>query len=163
MAKESRTDTLTLVCTLDNTRNVCHNKRVTVTHLDNTEIWLESCEGVVCNLRFCSRNNREQSTLTCIREAHKTYISKHLELEDKCTLIALLTRLCIARSLICSGLEVPVTQTSATTLEQYELLSVLCYLADILQLSFTILSLYYATRNSTEWHRDNDILGIFTA
>ena len=117
MTQESCAETLTLVSALDDSGNVGHHERLMITHLDNTQVGFKCGEGVVCNLGFCCRNDREQRTLTRIGETHQTYIGQHLQLEDESTLIAILTGLCIAGSLISGALEVPVTQTATATLQ----------------------------------------------
>ena len=134
-----------------------------IASLDDTEIRLQSGEGVVRNLGLCSRNRCQKRTLTRIGEAHQTNICQDLQLENKCTLGTILTRLCIARSLICSGLEVPVAQTSATTLQQYELLVLRSNLANYLGVGLaSLLVSKYLLGNRSEGYGDNDILRILT-
>ena len=163
VAQEACADTLALVCALDNSGNIRHNERLMVASLDNAQIRLQSSKCVVCNLGFGCRNNRQQGTLAGIGEAYKTYICQDLQFEDECALSTLLTRLCIAWSLVCGGLEVPVAQTSATTLQQYELLALLGDLADNLGVGLARLLIgEYLLGNRSEGYGDNDILGILT-
>ena len=162
MAQETGSKATALVSALDNTGDVGHNERLMVAHLNDTQIRFECGKGVVGNLRLCGRDNRQERTLTSIGEAHKTYIGQHLKLQDEGTLIAILTGLCIARSLIRSTLEVPVTQTTTTTLEKGELLAVLGNLTDVLDSGRTILLLNHSACNGTQRYGDNNVGSILT-
>ena len=134
-----------------------------VTHLHDTEIWFQCGKCVVCNLRFCSRNNRQKSTLACIRETYQTHICQDLQFENKSTFCALLARLRVAWSLICSGAEVPVTQTSTTTFQKNELLTMFGDLSYNFGASFACLLIgENLLRYRAERYGDNNILCIFT-
>ena len=117
VAQETRTESLALVCTLDDTWYIGHYERLVVTHFDNTQIRLKRRKGIVGNLGLGSRHNRQQCTLTCIGETYKTNIGQHLQLQNKGSFVTILTWLCIARRLIRSTLEVPITKTTTATLQ----------------------------------------------
>jgi hypothetical protein len=58
---------------------------------------------------------------------------------------------------------VPVAQTTTATLEEYQLLAVLCDLTNDLGICLTSLLVgEYLLGYSTQWHRDDDVLGIST-
>ena len=56
MSEESHSDTLSLVGSLDDTRDVCHHERLVVVVAYDTKVRLESGERIVSNLWTSCRN-----------------------------------------------------------------------------------------------------------
>ena len=147
---------------LDDTRDIGHDERLVVPHLDNAQIGFERSEGVVGNLGFGGRHHRQQRTLSGIREPDKAHVGQHLQFEDKGTLVTLFARLGVTRRLIRRALEVPVAQTSTAALEQNQTLAILGHLTDILVRDRTILMLHDTARNRTQRHRNDYIACILS-
>ncbi len=66
MAQEACAQAAALVRPLDDTRNVGHDERLVVTHLDDTQVGFERREGVVGDLGLGSRDDREQRDLPAL-------------------------------------------------------------------------------------------------
>ena len=122
MAEEAHTDALSFVCSLDDSRDVCHYERLVVVIAYDTEVRLKSRERIVCDLRARCRDCRKQCGLAGVRETYKTHVSKKLELKDEPAFFVWFAWLRVTWSLVCCSLEVVVAKTSATTLHKDSLL-----------------------------------------
>ena len=125
MAEEPESESASFAGTLDDTRNIRHAERATVAVRDDTELRGEGGEGIVGYLGFGGRDHTEQGRFAGIRETDETDIREHFELHDDRTFLCGFTGLCIARGLIRSGAEMPVSESSSSTFEQHDLFVVL--------------------------------------
>ena len=129
MAQEAQSQSLTLAGTLDDTRNVGHDKRLLVPVSHDAEARLKCGEGVVGYLGTRTRQRREQSRLAGIGQAHQSNVGQQLQLQNDGHLLHWLAGLGIARSLIGGRAELVVAKTAATALEQHHHLAVVGHVA----------------------------------
>src|SRR2546422_11310224 len=101
MLEESVTQSPALVRTLDDPRNVRHHERSVTGKRHDTEPRLECGKGVVGDLRLGRRDDGEQCALPRVRFSQQPHVGDYLEDEFDGTLLALLARLPLARSLVC--------------------------------------------------------------
>ena len=109
MAKEPQTEAFTFTRALYDTRDIGHTERPTVTVRDNTELRRQRGKRIVCYLRLGGRNDTQECRFARIREAYETHIRQHFELHDDRSFLCRFTGLRIARRLIGSCTEMPVT------------------------------------------------------
>ena len=160
MAQEAGSETAALVGALDDARNVGHDERLVIADLDNAEVRLQRREGVVGDLGLRGRNHRQQRRLARIGKTHQPHVGQHLQFENERTLLAVLTRLGIARRLVRGAFEMPVAQTAPAAFEQHELFAVGRHLPHRFGLGRTVLVLIDAVGDRAQRYGDDDVLGI---
>ena len=132
MSQESESESLALTCTLDDSGDISHHKRLVVAICHNAKRGFESGEWIVGYLGACTRQSREQCRFTCIGESHQTDVSQEFQFENDGHLLHRLSRLGIAWSLIGGRAKLEVAKSSASALQQQHLLSVVGNVANIL-------------------------------
>ena len=153
MTKESQTESFTLRGALDDTRDICHHKRLAVTIADDAQRGFHRGERIVSYLRTRIRQSRYQSRFTSIGEAHQSDIREQLQLEDDGHLLHRLTRLGIARRLVGCRAELEIAESASSAFQQHDLLTVVGDVADVLARLRII-------DHRTAGHVDIDILAI---
>ena len=145
---------------LDDTRNIGHDERLVVTHLDDAQVGFERGESIVGDLGFGSRDHREQGALARIGEPDQPDVGQDLQFEDEGAFVALLARLRIARRLVRGALEMPVSEAAPAAFEQYELFAVGRHLADIFGERGAVLLFDHTPGDRAQRHGDDDVPGV---
>ena len=153
VTEESQTKSLSFARTLDDARDISHDKTLVVAVVHDAQRWFERSKWIVSNLRTSTGYGAEQRALAGIRESHQAHVGEELQLHDDGHLLHRFAWLGIARSLIGRGTELEVAQSATTALEQQYFLPIIGYIAYIL----ARLGIIYhgATR-----HVDIDVLAI---
>ena len=160
VAQEARAQAAALVRPLDDTRNIGHDERLVVTHLDDAQVGFERGESIVGDLGFGSRDHREQGALAHIGEPDQPDVGQDLQFEDEGAFVALLARLRIARRLVRGALEMPVSEAAPAAFEQYKLFAVGRHLADIFGERGAVLLFDHTPGDRAQRHGDDDVPGV---
>ena len=110
-------------------------------------------ERIIGNLRFGSRNNRQERRFAGIGETYQSHVRQHFELQDDIPLLTRFTGLGITRSLVGGSTEMPVAESSLAAFEQDNPLAVFLHFRDILA---GVAVIY----DRSAWHFDNLILSV---
>jgi hypothetical protein len=105
-------------CAFDQTRNVGHHKASGRGRAYDTEIWMQGCKRIVCNLWACVGDLADECGLACVGHAQQTNISKHFKLELDAALFTFLTHCELAWRSVGAGLEMNVAHSALTALDQ---------------------------------------------
>ena len=131
MAQETQTQSTPLRSTFDDARDISHNEGLIIAIGHDTQRRFHRGKGIVGYLGTGTTKRTKQCALTCIGEAYQADISKKFQFENNGTLLHRFTRLGITRCLIGRSAEVPVAQTSTTTFQEHNHLSILTYVTDV--------------------------------
>ena len=129
VTKETQTEAASLAGTLDDAGDVGHHERLIVAIGHDAQRGFHRCERIVGNLRAGIRQCTHQRRLAGIGESHEADIGQQLQLEDDGHLLHGLAGLCEAWCLIGGRAELEVAESTATTLEQDDFLSVVVHVA----------------------------------
>ena len=73
--------------------NVRHNKRFSFVHLYNAEHRRQRCKVVICNLRLCGGDNRQERRFSNIRKSDQPHVREQFQLQFHLVLLARQPRL----------------------------------------------------------------------
>src|ERR1700680_2591874 len=93
MAEELVAQTMSLMCSLDQSGNVGDDDRLIVIRLDDAEVRDERGEGIVGDLRLRRADRRDQRRFAGVRESDDTDVSDEFELDGQLALLAVVARL----------------------------------------------------------------------
>src|SRR5207247_2362773 len=99
---------------LDDAGNIAGDERPVVRQGDYAEVRLERGEGVVRDLRASGGNHGEQRALARVRLAQEPDVGYQFQHELELALLAVLTRLPLARAAVCRSGEARVHAAAAT-------------------------------------------------
>ena len=135
-------------------RSIWRRKRVP----NDTQVGFERREGIVGDLGLCSGNDRKERAFARVREPHQSHVSQHLQFENESSLLTILARLRVTRSLVGRGLEMPVSQSAPAALEQDELFAVGGHLSGI----FRRTVLKHPSGDRSQRYGNDDVLTVLT-
>ena len=98
MAKKTMTQSPSFTCTFDETGDICHDKVGVVIKSNDTEIWFESGERVVRNLRLGSGDDADQCAFAGIWKPDKCNVGHELKFKLQPAFIAVFALLSKRRS-----------------------------------------------------------------
>ena len=78
MAKKIMPQTGAFRRALNDSRNICHNKRYTVVNIDYAEIRVQGRKMIVCDFRMGIRRNGKQRRFADVRKTDQTDIGQEL-------------------------------------------------------------------------------------
>src|SRR6185437_431268 len=88
VAEELNAKAFPLVGAFDQTRNVGNHKCAVIRQFDDSEIWLESIERIISDLRAGGRNTGDQRRFSGVRVTYEPDIGQQLQLETEAAEIA---------------------------------------------------------------------------
>ena len=114
MLQEPEAQPLSQVSALDDAGNIGGDERPVVRQGDYAEVRLERGEGVVRDLRASGGNHGEQRALPRVRLAQEPDVGYQFQHQLELALLAVLTRLPLARAAVCRSGEARVAAAAAT-------------------------------------------------
>src|SRR6185369_6919111 len=97
---------------LNQSRYIGDYEGAKVTEVDDTQMWLQSGERIVCDLRTRCGHSRDKRRLARVWKTHETDIREQLQFQLKLQLFSLTSALMVARCTVRRGCEVSVSKTT---------------------------------------------------